>query len=225
VQTETRWNGQTFALCLVINAIFIGAVYALILQGLPLAAVLLGGGGVASLLVATVAARQRVAPLPIAAGSQAVGEPPRAEPKSAEAPRPSAEPLTRAVQVLSLLQQKGRLIDFLQEDLGGYDDAQIGAAVRNIHEGCRQALSEMLKLEPVLKDEEGAAITVPAGFDPQAIRLTGNVVGKPPFTGVLRHRGWRTERVELPEQIAPANPAGKGFVLQAAEVEVEGRPS
>ena len=221
MQPETQWNRRVLALCFIINAIFIGVAYALLIRGLPPCAVLLGGGAMATGVLCALAARQRVSSpgIPTPKKPAAV-----LQPKSvAVPPAPSADPVHRAVQVLALLQQKGRLIDFLQEDLGAYQDAQIEAAVRSIHEGCRQALGEMLDLRPVLEAEEGAAITVPVGFDPQAIRLTGNVVGQPPFQGVLRHRGWRTGRVELPEQLTPANPGNQGFVLQAAEVEVEGR--
>jgi len=125
-----------------------------------------------------------------------------------------------AIQILALLQRQGRLIDFLQEDLGSYEDAQIGAAVRSVHEGCREALREHLELKPVYEqEEEGAVVSVKAGFDPKSIRLTGNVVGNPPFRGVLRHRGWKVSRVELPQ---PVSDQGKpGWVLAPAEVELE----
>ena len=55
-----------------------------------------------------------------------------------------------------------------------------------------------MDLEPVRSEEEGARVTLPKGFDAQAIRLTGNVVGEAPFTGTLQHGGWRATRIELP---------------------------
>ena len=122
-----------------------------------------------------------------------------------------------AVQMLAILQRQGRLIDFLQENLNLYDDAQIGAAVRSVHAGCKQAIEEHIRLTPVYLAEEGAQITVEAGFDAAATRLIGAVSGQPPFTGVLRHRGWRVENVELP-QLTPGQ--GKGWILAPAEVEV-----
>jgi hypothetical protein len=130
---------------------------------------------------------------------------------------PPAKPTTdAAVQFLGLLQREGRLVDFLREDIQPYDDAQIGAAVRAIHEGCRQILSEHLTLEPVLSGNEGDEVTVPADFDPSAIRLTGNVSGNPPFRGTLRHAGWRAKQVKL-----PAQPAGQDTKIVApAEVEI-----
>jgi len=126
-----------------------------------------------------------------------------------------------AVQILSALQQQGRLVDFLQEDLGPYEDAQIGAAVRSVHEGCRKAIAEHLELRPVFEqEEEGAQVTVKKGFDARAVRLTGNVAGDPPFTGVLRHRGWRVVRLDLPRPVSELTE--KQWVLAPAEVEIEG---
>jgi len=102
--------------------------------------------------------------------------------------------------VLAVLQREGRLIDFCEEDLAGFSDAQIGAAARTVHDGCRKALRSFLALEPVRAEAEGATVEVPAGFDPRAVRLTGNVAGRPPFRGVLRHHGWRAGKTV----IAPA---------------------
>lgn len=140
-----------------------------------------------------------------------------AEPAETTAPPPSAEPDSpdAAVHLLSILQRKGRLIDFLNEDIQQFEDAQIGAAVRTVHAGCKTALDEILDLEPVMDDAEGSAVTLASGFDAQAIRLTGNVEGDPPFTGSLRHRGWRVARIELPERMNDTDD-----VVAAAEVEV-----
>jgi hypothetical protein len=106
-----------------------------------------------------------------------------------------------ALHLLSLLQREGRLVDFLAEPIDGYSDAQIGAAVRDVHRGLRRALGEHLPTEPVLKEREEAQVRVDPGFDPRRIRLTGRVVGEPPFTGTLRHHGWRVREVKLPELV------------------------
>jgi Domain of unknown function (DUF2760) len=127
-------------------------------------------------------------------------------------PKPSGEPL----RLLALLQREGRLLDFLLEDIQGYGNDQIGAAVRDIHKGCHKAITDHLTLEPVLKDSEGATVQVAPGFDPSAIRLTGNVTGQPPFKGTLQHHGWRVKELKL-----AAPPEGQDeFVLQPAEVEL-----
>jgi Domain of unknown function (DUF2760) len=129
---------------------------------------------------------------------------------------PSADALDRAVQILALLQRDGRLIDFLEEDVSSYPDGQLGAAVRTIHSSCRQVLDRYLKLEPILASDEDHPVTVPAGFDPAAIKLVGNVSGTPPIRGLLRHRGWRVSQITL-----PLLPHGLGrSVVAPAEVEV-----
>lgn len=122
-----------------------------------------------------------------------------------------------AVQMLAAFQREGRLIDFLQEDLSGYDDGQIGAAVRSIQTGCKQALKEHMEIKPVFEELEGATVTIPFGFDTTSIRLTGNVTGQPPFRGVLRHRGWRAEHIRLPQRAEEKDQ----WILAPAEVEIE----
>jgi hypothetical protein len=104
-----------------------------------------------------------------------------------------------ALQLLGLFQQEGRLVDFLEEDVVQYSDEEIGAAVRVVHEGCRKALHEHLTLQPIRQEAEGARITLERGFDASAFRPTGNLVGEPPFTGTLAHRGWRAIEVRLPK--------------------------
>lgn len=121
------------------------------------------------------------------------------------------------LRVLAVLQRDGRLIDFLEEDIDAYTDAQIGAAVRDIHRGCRKSLRDYLTIEPILNGSEEAPVTVAADFDPAAIRLIGNVNGSPPFHGVLKHHGWRVKAVHLPVlPVARDNTS----VLSPAEVEV-----
>lgn len=128
-----------------------------------------------------------------------------------------AESVDRAVQMLALLQRDGRLIDFFTEEIAPYEDAEIGAAVRNVHESCRQVLEHYIKLEPIIASDEGQPVTVPAGFDPAAIKLIGNVTGQPPLRGLLRHRGWRAAQVNLPPL-----PEGAGrSVVAPAEVEIQ----
>ncbi len=132
--------------------------------------------------------------------------------KPAPPPKPSGEPL----RLLTLLQREGRLLDFLLEDVESYSNDQIGAAVRDIHRNCRKAIQDHLTLEPVLPQSEGAMVDVPPGFDPSAIRLTGNVTGEPPFHGTLQHHGWRVKELKLAKP-----PEGQDeFVLHPAEVEL-----
>lgn len=121
-----------------------------------------------------------------------------------------------ALQLLALLQQEGRFVDFLEENVTAYSDADIGGAARVVHEGCRKVIRDYLQIEPVRAEAEGARVTLVAGFDPAEARLTGNVVGQPPFTGTLTHRGWRVTRITLPRIVAGHNVQ----VLAPAEVEL-----
>ncbi|MDR0213457.1 MAG: DUF2760 domain-containing protein [Comamonas sp.] len=106
---------------------------------------------------------------------------------------------TAALQLLGLLQREARFVDFIQEDVAPYTDAEIGAAARVVHEGCRKVLREHFTLAPVSDEAEGARVTLQAGFDATAVRLSGNVVGQAPFTGTLSHRGWYVSEVKLPQ--------------------------
>lgn len=112
---------------------------------------------------------------------------------------PKVADTSAALQLLSLLQREARLVDFVQEDIAAYSDAEIGAAARVVHEGCRKVLREHVSLAPVRSENEGSRLTLPASFDASAVRLTGNVVGQAPFTGTLTHRGWRATEVRLPQ--------------------------
>ena len=118
--------------------------------------------------------------------------------------------------MLALFQRDGRLVDFLVEDVSPYPDGQLGAAVRSIHDSCRQVLDRYIKLEPVISAEEDQPVTVPPGMDQAAIKLVGNVGGAPPVKGVLRHRGWKVTEVSLPS--LPQGPGRK--IVAPAEVEI-----
>jgi Domain of unknown function (DUF2760) len=121
-----------------------------------------------------------------------------APPVTAQPPPPPPRPEAEIVSFLGLLQEQGRFVDFLMEELGTYDDKQVGAAARVIHQGCRQVLKENFKIVPIEQAEEGSKITIPAGYSADEYRLLGKISGDPPFTGTLIHKGWKTESVKLP---------------------------
>lgn len=141
----------------------------------------------------------------------APSEPPKAAPPILKEASPDA-----ALQLLSLMQRDARLIDFTMENLTSYSDAEIGAAARVVHEGCRKVLSEHFTIVPIREESEGNSITLKEGFDATAIRLTGNVVGKAPFQGSLTHRGWRATDTRLPKLTENHDAS----VLAPAEVEL-----
>ena len=123
---------------------------------------------------------------------------------------------TAAYQLLGLLQREARFVDFVQEDVASYSDAEIGAASRVVHEGCRKVLREHFTLAPVRSEAEGSRVSLPAGFDATRNRVTGNVVGEPPFNGTLTHRGWLADDARLP-QLSDAEVAR---VIAQAEIEL-----
>lgn len=121
------------------------------------------------------------------------------------------------LHLLSLLQRNGRFLDFLSEDLEQYPDEQIGAAVRGIHADCNAVLKKHLQPEPVMEQEEGEEVTISRGFNASAVSLVGNVSGQPPFSGVLRHRGWQVKKLEVPKFSGKTDT----HILFPAEVEIQ----
>lgn len=147
------------------------------------------------------------------------------KPRAAEQPAAIIKPETlvvreatpeAALQLLGLLQKEARFIDFIQENVAAYSDAEIGAAARVVHEGCRKVLRQHFVLEPVRAEVEGHRLTLPKGFDAASIRLTGNIVGEAPFTGTLVHRGWKVTEIKLPR----INEGHDTKIVAAAEVEL-----
>jgi Domain of unknown function (DUF2760) len=132
-------------------------------------------------------------------------EAPAPPPAPVVAPPPPAPPENRAdaevVAFIGLLQEKGRFVDFLMDDVSLYDDSRVGAAARVVHYGCRDVLSEHFKVTPISTADEGSQITVPEGYAADEYRLMGKITGNPPFKGVLLHKGWKTESVKLPRII------------------------
>ncbi len=121
-----------------------------------------------------------------------------------------------ALALLALFQREGRLVDFLNEALDAHSDADIGAAARDVHRGCKKVFAQHLTFEPVMPGVEEDTVTVPKGFDPAEIRLIGEAKGEAPYRGVLRHHGWRVVMAKLPA-------LGEGvdrMVVAPAEVEL-----
>lgn len=132
----------------------------------------------------------------------------------------SSKGTQEVLNFLGLLQAKGRLIDFLMDDVARYSDAQVGAAARIVHQGCASVIREYFDIKPISESKEGMPVTLERDYDPERFRLLGKVVGEPPFKGKLLHHGWRTAAIRLPK---PVHVHGKGMdlgVIAPAEVEV-----
>lgn len=152
------------------------------------------------------------------------GGKPAAPAAKAEAAKPVVAPLpanqaeAEVIAFLAALQEKGRFVDFLMDDIAAYGDAQVGAAARVVHAGCKSVIMEHFAIQPVRGESEGSKVTIAAGYHADEYRLIGSIKGEAPFAGTLIHRGWRTERVKLPRIVQ------KGERLPAiapAEVELK----
>ena len=125
--------------------------------------------------------------------------------------------IDNSAQVMKVLQREGRLIDFLMEDISDFSDEQVGAAVRDVHKGCRNALNEYFEIVPVLEGVENSKMSLDSAFDRNSIKIVGNLVNKQEFSGVLRHHGWKLHKNMLPKV---KNIKDSDIIMQA-EIEVE----
>ncbi|QUM76485.1 DUF2760 domain-containing protein [Moritella sp. 24] len=132
-----------------------------------------------------------------------------------KAPLQEASPAA-ACQLLSLLQNEARFVDFIQEDLTSATDEQIGAAARIIHTGSKKVINEYFTFTPIRSEEEESQVTITEGFNPSEIKLVGNVLGSAPYRGILVHQGWKISNVNLPK-LAQGHNAN---IVAAAEVEL-----
>jgi hypothetical protein len=160
-------------------------------------------------------------------GGKSKGEPaPASSSVTAEPAKPApAPPAPRAeaeiVSLLAALQEKGRLVDFLMDDITPYEDAQVGAAARVVHQGCRAILDEHFEIQPVQTTAEGSSVTVPKDHAADEYRLTGNLSGEAPFSGTLVHKGWKTSSVKLPRLIDVSGDESRLPAIAPAEVDVQ----
>jgi len=129
---------------------------------------------------------------------------------------PSRTPADGALQILTILQRDSRLVDFLMEDIGSYSDDQVGAAVRELHDQCRDSLARYVALQPVIDGVEGTPVKAPSN-DPNVVRFIGNVPATSPSGGTLRHKGWRAAKVDLPGLAAKEDTN----IIAPAEIEIE----
>jgi hypothetical protein len=142
---------------------------------------------------------------------------PQAAPKPAPAAAPAGpKPSDGALQFLGILQRDSRLVDFLMEDISGYQDDQIGAAVRELHDQCRDAVNRYVTLQPVIDGVEGTFAKAPSS-DPNVVKFVGNVPAKPPSGGTLRHKGWRASKIDLPVLGGKQDTS----IIAPAEIEIE----
>jgi len=160
--------------------------------------------------------------------SKTVSDQPEQEeaPKAPESPLPDLNAIpeqsgeVQVAQLLSLLQEKGRFLDFVMDDIKSYPDAQIAAAARFVHHGCQAVMQSNFSIEPVAPVAENQNITLAADYQRADYRLTGKIEGELPHSGTLKHKGWKTTSIRLPKVMGARAEARGAHLLAAAEVEV-----
>jgi hypothetical protein len=165
------------------------------------------------IVVASLLRRRGAPAAPVQAAAPAAEAAPPPPPK--EPPPPAGE----ALVLLSLLQEKGRFLDFLMEDITAYKDPQVAAASRVVHQGCSAVIREFLDVSPVHEGKEGDRVSIDKSAEPGRYRMVGKVLGEPPYAGVVIHRGWKTSKLALPRITRPVDPAGPNTITPI-EVEI-----
>lgn len=124
------------------------------------------------------------------------------------------------LHLMAQLQEKGRFLDFIMDDVSAYQDVQVGAAARVVHQGCTQVLGDYFKICPIRKESEGSSIEINDGDEMGQFRLLGQVK-EAPFKGTIVHKGWATSKVNLPESVGSTKQLAQGLqVIAPAEVDL-----
>ena len=142
--------------------------------------------------------------------------------KETTVPVPSLDMAIEAevIQLLAKLQDKGRLMDFIMDDITPYSNEQVGAAARVVHQGCKEVIQNYFDIQPVHSGAEQEEISLAEDFDANAYRLVGNVPENPPFNGTVLHRGWKTITMTLPRLTNEAKESTAREIIAPAEIEI-----
>ncbi len=195
------WNWMHFPIGYTV-AFMVDVTVGWSLAGLAIAAFIRPQTGESKAVVATVTAVETKPEKPVA--------PPAA-------PQPTAPVRNDAISLLATLQREARLVDIVKEPLADYSDAQVGAAARDVLRDCGKVLDRLFKLEPILEQEEGAIVEIPAGADSARYRISGKATGKA-TSGSLIHHGWQARQCELPKWSGSNESA---LIVSPAELEVK----
>lgn len=129
--------------------------------------------------------------------------------------KPALPTRSEALTLLSTLQRESRLLDLVHESLDEFDDAQIGAAAREVLRDCNKSLTRMFAIEPLATSPEGETIPLTGESSPARLRRVGKSQGD---SGVIAHRGWQATRCELPNWSGQASDA---LIIAPVEVDVQ----
>lgn len=120
-----------------------------------------------------------------------------------------------ALTLLGTLQREARLIDLIQEPLDEFEDAQVGAAAREVLRDSRKTLDRLLAIEAVSETEEGENIQISSSESPNRICVSGDASRS---SGTVTHRGWKATRCDLPKWTGNRKDA---WILAPVQVEAE----
>jgi hypothetical protein len=121
---------------------------------------------------------------------------------------------SEALTLLSTLQREARFLDLVQEPLDGFQDAQIGAAAREVLRDCKKTLDRMFGIGPLSDEAEGAECELEANPSPARYRLVGKSAGS---SGSIAHRGWKATCCNVPSWNGSRNEA---WILAPVEIDV-----
>lgn len=153
-------------------------------------------------------------PLPTQERAPAVPKPTEPAAPQPAAPKPAGR--SDALTLLSTLQREARFLDLVGEPLDGFEDAQVGAAARQVLADVRKSLDRMFAIGPLMIEEEGTKVAIPKPASPVRYHVVGSSAQQAE-RGTLVHRGWQAERCQTPTWNGSRDDA---FVLSPAEIEV-----
>ena len=110
-----------------------------------------------------------------------------------------------ALVLLSQLQDKGRFVDFLMEDITAYNDAQVAAASRVVHQGCSAVIKEYLAISPVHEGKEGDRNHHRTLVRSEPLSPGGESAGR----AAVQRRRHPSRVADLPARPAPFHPPGR----------------
>ena len=149
--------------------------------------------------------------------SVAPAVPTSAAPSHPSAPAKAGPARSDAITLLAALQREARFVDLVQESLGDYSDAEVGAAARDVLRDCQVVLNRFFAVQPLVEAEEGAEIQTPSQTDGSRYRFVGNAPTELPARGRLVHHGWEATQCELPQWSGSDDAA---WIIAPAELEI-----
>ena len=127
---------------------------------------------------------------------------------------------SQVIQLLNLLQQKGRFLDFLMEDILEHSDEDLGSAARFVHQGCSQIMKEYFKIMPLSEQKEGEQMVLEKDHDPYKFLLLEGTINQEQQEVKIIHRGWVTTNINLPKASKSNTSSHNTGIISPIELEI-----